>query len=84
MLYGMHAKRSESSNSSVCSPSSTAAAGADAVYGVPIVDEIEGRTKRRVARAAVYIALRRLELKGLVATWMAKPTQERAASRGAA
>jgi PadR family transcriptional regulator len=47
------------------------------VYGVPIVEEIERRTKRRVARAAVYIALRRLEHKGLVATWMGDPTQER-------
>jgi DNA-binding PadR family transcriptional regulator len=53
------------------------AAGTDEVYGVPIVDEIERRTKRRVARAAVYIALRRLEQKGLVATWMAEPTQAR-------
>src|ERR687895_122308 len=47
------------------------------VYGVPIVDEIERRTKRRVARAAVYVALRRLEHKGLVATWMGDPTEER-------
>jgi PadR family transcriptional regulator, regulatory protein PadR len=52
-------------------------AGADEVYGVPIVEEIERRTRRRVARAAVYIALRRLEHKGLVATWMGDPTQER-------
>lgn len=47
------------------------------VYGVPIVDEIERRTNRRVARAAVYIALRRLEHKGHVATWMSEPTHER-------
>ena len=53
------------------------AAGAEAIYGVPIVDEIERRTRRHVARAAVYIALRRLEHKGFVATWMADPTQER-------
>ena len=52
-------------------------AGCWNVYGVPIVDEIERRTKRRVARAAVYVALRRLEHKGLVATWMGDPTQER-------
>jgi DNA-binding PadR family transcriptional regulator len=52
-------------------------AGDDEVYGVPIVDEIERRTNRRVTRAAVYIALRRLENKGLVATWMGDPTQER-------
>ncbi len=46
------------------------------VYGVPIVDEIERRTGRAVARAAVYITLRRLEEKGLVASWMSKPTGE--------
>jgi PadR family transcriptional regulator, regulatory protein PadR len=51
--------------------------GTGDVYGVPIVEEIERRTKRRVARAAVYIALRRLEHKGMVATWMGDPTQER-------
>jgi len=47
------------------------------VYGVPIVDEIERRTGRAVARAAVYVTLRRLEAKGLVASWMGEPTQER-------
>jgi DNA-binding PadR family transcriptional regulator len=47
------------------------------VYGVPIVDEIERRTKRTVARAAVYITLRRLEQKGLVSSWMSESTQER-------
>lgn len=47
------------------------------VYGVPIVDEIERRTRRTVARAAVYITLRRLEQKGLVESWMSEPTQER-------
>jgi len=51
--------------------------GSGDVYGVPIVEEIERRTNRKVARAAVYIALRRLEQKGLVATWMGEPTQER-------
>lgn len=52
-------------------------AGAGDVYGVPIVDEIERRTKRSVARAAVYITLRRLEQKGLVESWMSEPTPER-------
>lgn len=47
------------------------------VYGVPIVDEIERRTGRAVARAAVYITLRRLEDKGLVGSWMSEPTAER-------
>lgn len=51
--------------------------GSGDVYGVPIAEEIERRTSRRVARAAVYIALRRLEQKGLVSTWMGDPTQER-------
>lgn len=49
----------------------------DDVYGVPIVDEIERRTGRRVAQAAVYITLRRLEQKGLLTSWMSEPTAER-------
>jgi DNA-binding PadR family transcriptional regulator len=47
------------------------------VYGVPIVDEIERRTGRSVAPAAVYVTLRRLEQKGLLASWMSEPTAER-------
>lgn len=47
------------------------------VYGVPIVEEIERRTGRAVSRAAVYVTLRRLEDKGLVASWMSEPTAER-------
>lgn len=46
-------------------------------YGVPIVDEIERRTGRAVSRAAVYVTLRRLEEKGLVASWMSEPAPER-------
>ena len=49
----------------------------DGVYGVPIVSEIERRTGRRIARAAVYVTLRRLEKKGLVRSWMGEPTEER-------
>lgn len=49
----------------------------DGVYGVPIVEEIERRTGRSVARAAVYVTLRRLEKKGLVESWMGEPTEER-------
>ena len=52
-------------------------AGDDDVYGVPIAEEIERRTARDVSRAAVYIALRRLEQKGLVATWMGDPIAAR-------
>lgn len=47
------------------------------VYGVPIVDEIERCTGRGVSRAAVYVTLRRLEKKGLVASWMSEPSPER-------
>ena len=47
------------------------------VYGVPIGDEIERRTGRRSSRAAVYIALRRLERRGLVHTWMGAPSAAR-------
>ena len=46
-------------------------------YGIPIVEEIERRTGRSVARAAVYVALRRLEEKGFVSSWMGEPTPER-------
>ncbi len=37
-------------------------------YSVPIVVELEERTGSRVAPAAVYIALRRLENKGLLSS----------------
>lgn len=46
-------------------------------YGTPIVEEIERRTGRSVARAAVYVALRRLEEKGFVSSRMGDPTPER-------
>ncbi len=37
-------------------------------YSVPVVLELEERTERPVAPAAVYIALRRLEKRGLVSS----------------
>jgi len=46
-------------------------------YGVPIAREIEGRTDREVSRAAVYIALRRLEKRGLVSSRLGAATPER-------
>jgi DNA-binding PadR family transcriptional regulator len=52
-------------------------AGEEDVYGVPIVDEIERRTGRPASRVAVYVALRRLEHKGLVRSWMGDPIAER-------
>jgi DNA-binding PadR family transcriptional regulator len=49
----------------------------DGVYGVPIVDEIQRRTGRSVAPAAVYVTLRRLEQKGLLSSWLGDPTPDR-------
>src|SRR5690606_18938529 len=49
----------------------------EGAYGVPIVNEIERRTGRPVARAAVYVTLRRLEQKGLISSWMSDPVPER-------
>jgi PadR family transcriptional regulator PadR len=46
-------------------------------YGIPIVEEIERRTGRTVARAAVYITLRRLEEKGFISTWIGDAIPER-------
>ena len=46
-------------------------------YGVPILEEIAGRTGRAVSRPAVYIALRRLEAKGLVKSRLGEATAER-------
>ena len=46
-------------------------------YGIPIVEEIERRTGRTVARAAVYVTLRRLEAKGFVSSFLSAPTRER-------
>lgn len=46
-------------------------------YGVPIREEIEARTGRTVARAAVYIALRRLEAKGFATSELGGATAER-------
>jgi PadR family transcriptional regulator PadR len=50
--------------------------GAEA-YGVPIVDELERQTGRRVSRASVYVALKRLEAKGLIHSTLGDPTPER-------
>jgi DNA-binding PadR family transcriptional regulator len=50
--------------------------GQDA-YGVPIVDELERQTGRRVSRASVYVALKRLEAKALIQSTLGDPTPER-------
>ena len=49
--------------------------GEDA-YSAPVVVELEERTGRPVRAAAVYIALRRLEEKGLVTSAMQSPGEE--------
>jgi DNA-binding PadR family transcriptional regulator len=46
-------------------------------YGVPIMNEIAARAGRDVARAAVYIALKRLEAKGFVTSRVGDATAER-------
>ena len=49
----------------------------DDAYGVTIHEELERRTKRKVARGAIYMTLDRLEKKGLLESWAAAPTAER-------
>lgn len=49
----------------------------DEAYGVPVVDEIHRRTGREVLRPAVYVALRRLEQKGMVTSRMGESRPER-------
>lgn len=44
-------------------------------YSVPIVLELEERTGREVAPAAVYIALRRLEEKGMATSELRSPEE---------
>jgi len=50
-------------------------------YSVPIVLELERRTGRAASPAAVYIALRRLEEKGLAVSEMRRDEDNRARSR---
>ena len=46
-------------------------------YGITVYDELTARTKRRVARGAVYMTLDRLEKKGLLSSYQTEPTAER-------
>jgi DNA-binding PadR family transcriptional regulator len=50
--------------------------GKDA-YGIPILDEVSARSGREVSRATIYVALKRLEQKGLVASRLGDSTPER-------
>lgn len=47
-------------------------------YSVPLVLALEKRTGRQVAQAAVFIALSRLEKKGLVSSRLDEPASGRA------
>jgi PadR family transcriptional regulator len=44
-------------------------------YSIPIVAELEARTGREVATSAVYVALRRLENKGMLTSRLESPEQ---------
>jgi PadR family transcriptional regulator len=46
-------------------------------YGIPILDEVSARSGRDVSRATVYVALKRLEQKGLVTSKLGESTPER-------
>jgi PadR family transcriptional regulator, regulatory protein PadR len=46
-------------------------------YGIPILDEVSARSGRDVSRATVYVALKRLEQKGLVASRLGDSTPAR-------
>lgn len=48
--------------------------GEDA-YSVAIVEELEARTGREVATSAVYVALRRLEAKGMLTSRLVTPEE---------
>jgi|SRR6476659_1144195 DNA-binding PadR family transcriptional regulator len=46
-------------------------------YGVPIVEELRRHTKQPVLRPSVYLALRRLETKGLIRSRLGEPEARR-------
>jgi DNA-binding PadR family transcriptional regulator len=46
-------------------------------YGITVHAELVARTKRRVARGAVYMTLDRLEKKGLLSSHLTEPLPER-------
>jgi PadR family transcriptional regulator PadR len=50
--------------------------GADA-YGIPILEEVCARSGRRISRATVYVALKRLEEKDLLTSRLGDSTPER-------
>jgi len=56
----------------------TAAAGlGDAAYGAAIREEIAATTGRKCSIGALYTTIERLEMKGLLKTWMGDATPQR-------
>jgi DNA-binding PadR family transcriptional regulator len=51
--------------------------GQEQAYAVAVLDELEQRTSRAIARGSVYVTLDRLETKGYLRSWLADPTPER-------
>ena len=49
----------------------------DEAYAVPILDQIEAQTGRKIARGALYTALERLETKGCLRSRLGDPLPER-------
>ena len=49
----------------------------DEAYAVPILEQIEAQTGRKVARGALYTALDRLETKGCLTSRIGDPLAER-------
>lgn len=46
----------------------------DGACGAPVLEELEGRTGRSPSAGAVYVALRRMEKKGMVTSRVGEPT----------
>jgi PadR family transcriptional regulator PadR len=49
----------------------------DEAYAIPILDQIDAQTGRKVARGALYTALDRLEAKGCLRSHVGEPLPER-------
>lgn len=49
----------------------------EGAYGAAILEELERQTGRSTASGAVYVALKRLERKGLISSELGDPTPER-------
>ena len=49
----------------------------DQAYGVPLARELAQQRGREISVSSVYAALERLEAKGLIASRLGSPTQER-------